>query len=437
MTLTPNDRVLQARREAGETQFSPGVRAFLCLCMVAAILFVMIWQITQDLGDTPGAWPRTLDLRRLIPESKEIRSVATDEGWIESLKVANNRMLENIELFESDIEDNSPLIQLLVPAVNLIVTDRLRGSTESVYPGLEDWLFYRPDIDYVTSRGFLDPTLLAARSDADPALAPNPLPAIEEFRDGLLARGIELIVVPVPVKPSIYPDRYTRRSVASAAAIQNPSYGEFLHELDQREIRYIDLSQTLWQAKSKTSQPLYFKSDTHWTPSGMKVAAAAIANAIVQIGLVWEEPPESFTYSPIEVGNHGDTLAMLRLPAGLAEEKKDFVTVEQVRTADGREWSAEASAEILFLGDSFANIYSLASMGWASSAGLIEHTSAILSRPIDRLCINDKGSYATRLAIVGQIQRGKDRLAGKKVVIYEFASRELAFGDWKTGYHYQ
>jgi len=28
-------------------------------------------------------------------------------------------------------------------------------------------------------------------------------------------------------------------------------------------------------------------------------------------------------------------------------------------------------------------------------------------------------------------QSGDDRLVGKRVVIYEFAARELAFGDWR------
>jgi alginate O-acetyltransferase complex protein AlgJ len=30
-----------------------------------------------------------------------------------------------------------------------------------------------------------------------------------------------------------------------------------------------------------------------------------------------------------------------------------------------------------------------------------------------------------------ELARGRDRLAGKKLVIWEFAARELAFGDWK------
>ena len=30
-----------------------------------------------------------------------------------------------------------------------------------------------------------------------------------------------------------------------------------------------------------------------------------------------------------------------------------------------------------------------------------------------------------------ELARGRDRLAGKKLVVWEFATRELAFGDWK------
>ena len=53
---------------------------------------------------------------------------------------------------------------------------------------------------------------------------------------------------------------------------------------------------------------------------------------------------------------------------------------------------------------------------------------------MDTLAINDNGSYATRAALAAGIRRGRDRLSGKKVVIYAFASRELALGDWRTGY---
>ena len=79
------------------------------------------------------------------------------------------------------------------------------------------------------------------------------------------------------------------------------------------------------------------------------------------------------------------------------------------------------------LGDSFANIYALESMGWGTSAGFAEHLSRALARRIDRLVQNDEGAFAARAMLV----RDPGRLDGKRVVVYQFAARELAFGDWK------
>jgi alginate O-acetyltransferase complex protein AlgJ len=44
---------------------------------------------------------------------------------------------------------------------------------------------------------------------------------------------------------------------------------------------------------------------------------------------------------------------------------------------------------------------------------------------------NDDGAFATRLALRRMLSAGEDRLAGKRVVIYQFAARELAVGDWR------
>jgi alginate O-acetyltransferase complex protein AlgJ len=59
---------------------------------------------------------------------------------------------------------------------------------------------------------------------------------------------------------------------------------------------------------------------------------------------------------------------------------------------------------------------------------LVEQLSYVLRRPIDRIVQNDDGAFATRAMLS---QSGSDRLGGKRVVIYQFAARELAFGDWR------
>jgi alginate O-acetyltransferase complex protein AlgJ len=99
---------------------------------------------------------------------------------------------------------------------------------------------------------------------------------------------------------------------------------------------------------------------------------------------------------------------------------------------DGEPWQPSESADVLLLGDSYTNIYSLPEMNWGEGAGLAERLSLALGRPVDRLAQNDGGSHAVRQTLHQQIAQGHDRLKGKSVVIWEFAVRELSGGDWKS-----
>ena len=91
----------------------------------------------------------------------------------------------------------------------------------------------------------------------------------------------------------------------------------------------------------------------------------------------------------------------------------------------------DRNSDILLLGDSFANIFSLESMKWGTDSGLAEALGYQLGRPVDAILRNDAGAFATRQLLANELKRGRDRLAGKKVVVWEFAIRELANGDWK------
>ena len=117
---------------------------------------------------------------------------------------------------------------------------------------------------------------------------------------------------------------------------------------------------------------------------------------------------------------------MLKLPETENHYPSETVTIHEVTR-----WQALKDAEILLLGDSFSNIFSLAALGWGESAGFAEHLSRALGRPLDCILRNSDGAFATREILSRELARGRDRLAGKKLVIWEFAARELAFGDWK------
>ena len=64
-------------------------------------------------------------------------------------------------------------------------------------------------------------------------------------------------------------------------------------------------------------------------------------------------------------------------------------------------------------------------------AGLPENLAAELGEKIDVIARNDSASFATRQLLAQELGRGRDRLAGKRVVVWQFVIRELADGDWR------
>ena len=54
-----------------------------------------------------------------------------------------------------------------------------------------------------------------------------------------------------------------------------------------------------------------------------------------------------------------------------------------------------------------------------------------MQRPLDAILRNGSGAWGPRETLSHELARGDDRLAGKRVVVWEFAVRELSEGDWR------
>lgn len=401
-----------AKIEIGHTDSTRGVNWLLTFVFLAVIVAVPVLQTIRE----PG---------RVVP-SFSIPSAAS------KLSEINNHLLRDIQAYETGLQDRDAMVQWLIPRMQTIVTGWLRGGNEDAYCGRDGWLFYRRDLDSLTGRGFLDPLVLKQRAATGNELKsppqPDPVKAIVAFRDQLAARGIALIVVPAPVKPTIHPEHHTARYAGKTGAVQNPSFAVFQQRLTAAGITVFDPTPHLLQAKA--GAPLYLATDTHWTPAGMELTARALAATARSVTPLTAAAPSRYTTIEKTVTNLGDLALMLKLPADQPFFQPETVVTRQVLEAN-RYWRPDPQAEVLFLGDSFANIYSLAPMGWGESAGFVEHLSLALGLPVDAICRNDAGAYATREMLARELQRGHDRLAGKKLVIWEFAARELACGDWK------
>ena len=433
-------REQEADRCLNHTVYSPGAQLITAIFFLLLVMGVPIVQhvveIRQNLAKRsewnpssgvpePGLAPQIYDVFKLFPTADQIGKAKGFWGYWNLIPSA-----ESIKTFEDSLKENSVLTQSLLSPTQLVLSGALGAGNEKAYIGRDGWLFYRPDVEYLTTPGFLEPRQLLARSHGSTEIQPDPVKAILAFKNQLAARGIRLVVVPAPTKPMIDPEMLVGPS-ANGVVLENDSFAAFQAALEANGVPVFDASPVLLGAKTLTGTPQYLQSDTHWTPEAMHLTAMQLASFLQERCALPVKKPSALSLRPERVSNLGDIAEMLKLPAGQTLFAKQQVTVEQVMQLNGSPWQADRASDVLLLGDSFSNIYSLGGMGWGTGSGFAEHLSYALGRPIDRIVINAGGSFASRRELDRQLIQGVDRLAGKKVVVYEFSMRDLAQGDWR------
>ncbi|HXV62324.1 MAG TPA: hypothetical protein VEK15_16605, partial [Vicinamibacteria bacterium] len=259
---------------------------------------------------------------------------------------------------------------------------------------------------------------------------PDPRVALRDFADELALRNITLVVVPTPVKPTVHPEHLARGSGFERGVV-NPSRERFLREMRETGILVFDPLPVMLEIKVETGIPLYLGTDTHWRPETVEALASRLATFVDEHVELPSLPSADYRARETVVSNTGDTAELLDLPRPESHYPKERVSVRTIETATGESWRPDASADVLVLGDSFSNVFSLGPMGWGESGGLVEQLSYVMQRPLDRLARNDDGAFASRQMLADELRRGRDRLDGKRVVVYQFAERELSQGDWK------
>ena len=389
------------------TKFKPGTRQTLIALFLLTILAVPVIQLVGEFR-AAGSISR-------LPMVSIFRSLP----WLPHA--------EDLKRVERSLENESLVSQWLLPRMQYLLTVVLGAGNEQVYLGRDPWLFYRADVDHVIGLPFLDPVRMKHRLQSS-RVQPDPIKAIVDFRNQLAARGIDLVLLPVWVKPSVEGEMLAVSNAnrnEARSGLPNPSFNEFIARLKQEKVRVFDPAPSLMERG--TNRPLYLETDTHWRPATMEFVAERLAD-FLQLPAATGSMRSSIVEK--EVVAHGDIAAMLKLTRGDKFFPAEKVTIRQVVTGNGL-WRPSKEAEVLLLGDSFSNIFSFEAMGWGESAGFAEHLSFALQRPIDCILRNSDASFATREILSNDLAHGRDRLAGKKLVIWEFATRELSFGNWK------
>ena len=408
----------RANREIGVTEISRRGALFLVLSFLLGIYLVPLTQLAIDINNKERF---VFDL----PEVSDERSLRS------KLISANKQLLKGFDQLESDLEERSLLRALFLPPLQYVFSNYLKQGNEKVVHGDSGYLFYRPAVDYLIGPAFLDKQQIDKRLQShalwEQPVQPDPVESIRAFHEELASRNIELVVLPVPVKAAIIPSSLSLQDVQKPLA--NRSWNSFIRQLEEAGVLLLDIRDILYTYHARTNDG-YLKTDTHWSPAAMKSVAKTLAEF-----LLTRDPAlrgnTHYTVHRSGYGGPGDLGRMLLLPERSSSIQVEEVIVDQVVEETGMIWQPDKQSPVLLLGDSFTNIYSSSGLQLGEGGGLAEHLSAYLQRPVDVLARNDDGAYSAREMLAAEMRRGRDRLAGKRFVIWEFAERELSHGDWK------
>jgi hypothetical protein len=343
--------------------------------------------------------------------------------------------------YEKEMENSSVFALAVRPRMLLTYFRLFRDLGEKGVLGRNGWFFYKPDVDFLVKPSVLDRRSIAVDPNDKP-MSENSVAAIKKFKDLLNARGIDLLLVIMPGKPSIYPDVVSSRMRPAEAGSFSHSL-RMLSELKKEGIEAVDLFTPFAAERchdSEAGDSLYLREDTHWKARAVRLAARVVADRIRQYP--WFSAGSTrYQLDSVAIERTGDVGTMSALPLNkvhglyglfLPEKTTCYKVYRSIRDPEGVETERVPykddfrNSPILLLGDSFSRIYQTDE---PRGAGWISHLALELSQPIASL-VNDGGASTL---VRQSLARKPNLLKGKRLVVWEVVERDFRYGEegWK------
>jgi hypothetical protein len=286
--------------------------------------------------------------------------------------------------------------------------------------GRDGFLFYHNSMEYV----------IGGDLQKQPP-GKNPYPVIVEFRDFLRESGVDFLVVPVPTKVEVYPDKLlSGKMPVDHLPVLNPYGRKMLMELTQAGVEVVDLLPVFLKARTERQpgeEPIYQPQDTHWTDRGLRLAAKIIAERIKKYP--WYEDLEKsaidFTAEEVAFKLRGDLVSRLA-PKEQPRYQPDTRLGHKVKFPDGTLYNDDLNSPIVLLGDSFTGVFQRTP---CRNAGVSAHIAKEIRYPLD-LVMSYGGGPGVRKVL---LRRGVEDLQKRRLVIWMFTARDMYnyWEDWE------
>ncbi|HEY2574581.1 MAG TPA: hypothetical protein VGH65_10940 [Verrucomicrobiaceae bacterium] len=365
-----------------------------------------------------------------------------DKPWVDQLG-------EHLHTVEKSLDTAGYAVAMRQTVQDWLTRDAQQGNRK-VHIGYNGMLFYQPDLRALTGYGPLKPEPFSVMKDPDLAKLPLAKDVVARFAAQLKERGVPLLLVPLPLKPMIYPELVTADT--GMEWVTHPDAAAFYNLLRREGIDVLDLTADLAklrnrrrhvfvrvpdpkdktavaqaEAQAKELTEAFLLQDTHWTPEAMRFAADRIAEHVRKTFPQAVQPRFKVikAVDSVQRESLGDLVKLL----DLKDPARSFSTEKVLLKVIG-EGTEDRDSPIALLGDSFVNVFDDPSLGFANPArpeervrsGLAQTLALCLQQPLDVIAMNGKGSTGVRKALAA---RPDDEVRSKKLVIWLLAARDL------------
>jgi SGNH hydrolase-like domain, acetyltransferase AlgX len=284
--------------------------------------------------------------------------------------------------------------------------------------GEDGWLFLAADLRLLSVGQFWAEAAMKV-SHASKRGSADPIPAILDFQAQLKQRGIELLLVPVPPKAVVYPEKivpgYSGTTDDPAAYLH-----QFYEELRHRGVEVLDLTPLFSKNRENERGPAFCKTDTHWSGVGCVIAGQAIAQR-VRAKIPLDSRGDSHTADWQQIEFSGDLVRLL--PADSPKPGPEKIDVRRITDqVTGTTVQPDAESPLLVLGDSHTLVFH---DFLSERAGLIDQLAKELGFAPDLIGTRGSGATEVRISLYRRSNKFPGYLAKKKMIIWCFAAREF------------
>jgi SGNH hydrolase-like domain, acetyltransferase AlgX len=319
--------------------------------------------------------------------------------------------------------DAIPLSESQQKFVNELAAKSRSAESErtAVIPGADGWFFLASDIRFLSVGQFWGADASKV-SRAHKPESSDPIPAIVDFHNELKRREIDLLLMPVPPKAAIYPEKILP-DVDLHGETAAPYLARFYDELRKRGIDVVDLSPVFLQNRANEHGPVFCKTDTHWSGFGCVLAAQTIKEKIRE--KLGGQPRKNYAAEWKETTIKGDLGDLAGPNTKKLEPEK--IAVRMISDKEtGAAVNPDPNSPLLIMGDSHTLVFH---DFLAEKSGLLDQLAYENGFAPDLIGTRGSGATSVRVSLYRRARKDPDYLAKKKMIVWCFAAREFTESD--------